>query len=51
MDDLFDAATRPGPAAPDAEPRRAPEREPILVFDIAVQGVRETSWQDLFQGF
>jgi hypothetical protein len=25
MDNLFDAATRPGPAAPAAEPRRAPE--------------------------
>jgi hypothetical protein len=51
MDDLFDAATRSGPAAPDAEPRRATEREPILVFDIAIQGARETPWQDLFQGF
>jgi hypothetical protein len=51
MDDLFDSATHPGPAAPDAEPRRAPERERILVFDIAVQGARETAWEDLFQGF
>ena len=51
MNDLFDSATRPSPAAPDAEPRRALEREPILVFDIAVQGARETAWQDLFQGF
>jgi hypothetical protein len=51
MNDLFDAATRPGPAAPDVEPRRALEREPILVFDIAVQGARETAWHELFQGF
>jgi hypothetical protein len=51
MNDLFDAAIRPGPAAPDVEPRRALEREPILVFDIAVQGARETAWHELFQGF
>ncbi len=51
MNDLFDPATRPNPAAPDAEPSRAPERERILVFDIAVQGIRETAWQDLLQGF
>ena len=51
MDDLFDPATHPGPAAPDAEPGRAAEREPILVFDIKVQGARETVWQDLFHGF
>jgi hypothetical protein len=51
MNDLFDSARRPSPAAPDAEPGRAPERERILVFDIAVQGTRETAWQELFQGF
>jgi hypothetical protein len=51
MNDLFDSATRPGPAALDAEPRLASGHEPILVFDITVQGSRETSWQDLFQGF
>jgi hypothetical protein len=51
MNDLFDSATRAGPAALDAEPRRASGHEPILVFDITVQGSRETSWQDLFQGF
>jgi NgoFVII restriction endonuclease len=51
MNDLFDAAIRPAPAAPDVEPRRALEGEPILVFDIAVQGARETAWHELFQGF
>jgi hypothetical protein len=51
MNDLFASATRPGPATLDAEPRRASGHELILVFDITVQGSRETSWQDLFHGF
>jgi hypothetical protein len=51
MDDLFDSATRAGPAAPDAEPSRTLERERILVFDIAVLVDRESPWQDLFPGY
>ena len=51
MQDLFDPTPAPGPAAPDGAPRRAAGRERILVFDIAVQGARETVWQDLFRGF
>jgi hypothetical protein len=51
MNDLFDSATCPVPAAPDAEPRRALEHGRILAFDIEVKGARESAWQDLFQGF
>ncbi len=51
MPDLFDSTPDPSPAALDGAPRRAAERERILVFDIIVQGARETAWQDLFRGF
>ena len=51
MQDLFDPTAAPGPTAPDGEARRAAGRDRILVFDIAVQGARETAWQDLFRGF
>jgi hypothetical protein len=49
MDDLFDTATHPGTEA--AEPERARPGQPVRVFDIAVQGVREAGWRELFQGF
>ena len=51
MQDLFDPTAAPGPTAPDGEARRAAGRDRILVFEIAVQGARETAWQDLFRGF
>ena len=51
MQDLFDPTAAPRPAAPDGAPRPDAGRERILVFDIAVQGARETVWQELFRGF
>jgi hypothetical protein len=51
MVDLFDPAAPTRPAAEQAQLRRDPEREKILVFDIIVRRARETIWRDLFQGF
>jgi hypothetical protein len=48
MSDLFDPAAA-GVSA--AEPQRRLAHEPILAFDIALRGVRETVWQDLLGGF
>jgi NgoFVII restriction endonuclease len=49
MEDLF-APTAPPPVG-EAPPQRAAERERILVFEIVIQGTRETVWRDLFEGF
>ena len=49
MNDLFDTLGAPPSAA--AEPRGPRPGQSIRVFDIAVQNVRESRWQDLFAGF
>jgi NgoFVII restriction endonuclease N-terminal PLD domain len=41
----------PGPGLSGRRARASCDRERILVFDIVVRDVRETVWQDLFQGF
>ena len=47
MNDLFDTAGSPSPHSTRTE--RPPAS--IRVFDITVEGVRDTGWRELFEGF
>jgi hypothetical protein len=51
MEDLFDPAALARSATEQAQLQTAAERDRILVFDVAIRNSRETTWQDLFEGF